>query len=82
MHTAVASSSAAVAAAATDDGGRCSDGRRQRQRQLQRRRVRAGEHRLAVDVVGARGPAVLLLHGFPDDGSIWDAQADALADAG
>jgi pimeloyl-ACP methyl ester carboxylesterase len=29
-----------------------------------------------------QGPAVLLLHGFPDNGSVWRLQVGALADAG
>ena len=32
--------------------------------------------------VGGEGPAVLLIHGFPDDRTLWDVQADALVAAG
>ena len=32
--------------------------------------------------VGGEGPAVLLIHGFPDDRTLWNVQADALVAAG
>ncbi|GBF96106.1 alpha beta hydrolase [Raphidocelis subcapitata] len=50
-------------------------------------RLRAGPHTLAVEVDGPRGAGeprgdVLLLHGFPDDASIWRPQIEALTAAG
>ena len=44
--------------------------------------VQAGPHRLWVRQAGAGPRAVLLLHGFPDDSSIWEPQIEALAAAG
>jgi pimeloyl-ACP methyl ester carboxylesterase len=44
-------------------------------------RVVAGDVELEVAVRGD-GPAVLLLHGWPDDHHLWDAQVDALVAAG
>jgi len=44
-------------------------------------RVRAGELELNV-VDEGRGPAVLLLHGFPDSSHLWRHQIPALASAG
>lgn len=48
--------------------------------------LRAGSARLAVEVVRPVGGEprgdVLLLHGFPDDASIWDPQIEALTAAG
>lgn len=48
---------------------------------LQTHRVRSGEVELAVHVAGD-GPPVLLLHGFPDDHSVWSKQIPALVAAG
>ncbi len=39
--------------------------------------------RIHVEVTGPEdGPPVLLLHGFPDSGRLWDRQTSALAEAG
>jgi pimeloyl-ACP methyl ester carboxylesterase len=43
--------------------------------------VTANGLRFHVEETG-EGPAVLLLHGFPDTGEVWRAQAPALAEAG
>jgi pimeloyl-ACP methyl ester carboxylesterase len=43
--------------------------------------VEANGLRFHVESAG-EGPAVLLLHGFPDDGTVWRHQAPALAAAG
>ena len=44
-------------------------------------RVAVNDVELEVDVRGD-GPPVLLVHGWPDDHHLWDAQADALVAAG
>lgn len=44
-------------------------------------RIRIGNVTLAVRVEG-QGEPVLLIHGFPDDGSVWRAQIPALVEAG
>ncbi|KAI8462852.1 MAG: Alpha/Beta hydrolase protein [Monoraphidium minutum] len=46
------------------------------------RHVQAGPYRLWVRLAGAGVRAVLLLHGFPDDASIWEPQVEALVAAG
>ena len=45
-------------------------------------RVDVGEVGLAVSDTGGDGPAVLLLHGFPDSARLWRHQIPALAEAG
>jgi len=43
--------------------------------------LQAGTHRLFVEITGTGAP-VLLLHGFPDDLSIWGSAVDTLVAAG
>jgi pimeloyl-ACP methyl ester carboxylesterase len=45
------------------------------------RRLRSGNISLSTTAVGT-GPALLLLHGFPDSAEVWRHQLPALADAG
>jgi pimeloyl-ACP methyl ester carboxylesterase len=48
---------------------------------FQRRRIRVGDLELNVIVEG-EGPDVLLVHGFPDDHTVWREQIPALVAAG
>src|ERR1044072_4311279 len=46
-----------------------------------RRRMRVNDVELNI-VTQGEGPAVLLVHGFPDDHTVWRNQIPALVDAG
>jgi pimeloyl-ACP methyl ester carboxylesterase len=48
---------------------------------INRRRMRVNDVELNV-VVQGEGPDVLLVHGFPDDHTVWRNQIPALVDAG
>lgn len=67
---------AAVATADTDIAGGAAAGRR-----FDRRTIFVGDLRLNVIVEG-EGPDVLLVHGFPDDHTVWRRQIPALVAAG
>ena len=45
---------------------------------MRERRVRSGEVQLAVRIQG-EGPTVVLVHGYPDTGAMWDDVAERLA---
>jgi pimeloyl-ACP methyl ester carboxylesterase len=48
---------------------------------INNRRVRVNDVELNI-VTQGDGPAVLLVHGFPDDHTVWRNQIPALVDAG
>src|SRR5262249_19677572 len=56
--------------------------RRRSKMESQTRTCRIGEFDFTVEAAGASGPAVLLLHGFPQNRHMWRHQLRALAAAG
>ncbi|HEY8412462.1 MAG TPA: alpha/beta fold hydrolase, partial [Pyrinomonadaceae bacterium] len=52
-----------------------------RPRAINSRRIRVNDVELNI-VIQGRGPDVLLVHGFPDDHTVWRNQIPALVDAG